>query len=29
VPPGIIMTQTPAAGHRIDGNTYITLTISQ
>jgi eukaryotic-like serine/threonine-protein kinase len=29
VPPGLIMTQTPAAGHRVDGNTYIALTISQ
>ncbi|HEV2273748.1 MAG TPA: PASTA domain-containing protein [Acidobacteriaceae bacterium] len=28
-PPGIIMTQTPAAGHRVDGSTYIALTISQ
>lgn len=28
-PPGIIMTQTPSAGHRVDGNTYIALTISQ
>lgn len=28
-PPGTIMTQTPAAGDRIDGNTYIALTISQ
>jgi beta-lactam-binding protein with PASTA domain len=29
VPPGIIMTQTPPAGHRVDGTTYIALTISQ
>lgn len=28
-PPGTIMTQTPAAGDRVDGNTYIALTISQ
>jgi beta-lactam-binding protein with PASTA domain len=28
-PPGLIMTQTPAAGRRIDANTYIALTISQ
>jgi eukaryotic-like serine/threonine-protein kinase len=28
-PPGIIMTQTPPAGHRVDGSTYIALTISQ
>lgn len=29
VPPGIIMTQTPSAGRRVDGSTYIALTISQ
>ena len=28
-PPGIILTQTPPAGHRVDGSTYIALTISQ
>jgi eukaryotic-like serine/threonine-protein kinase len=28
-PPGLILTQTPAAGHRVDGSTYISLTISQ
>ncbi len=28
-PPGIIMTQTPPAGFRVDGSTYIALTISQ
>lgn len=28
-PPGIIVTQTPPAGHRVDGSTYIALTISQ
>ncbi|HEX3939901.1 MAG TPA: PASTA domain-containing protein [Acidobacteriaceae bacterium] len=28
-PPGIIMTQTPPPGWRVDGNTYIALTISQ
>lgn len=27
--PGTIMTQTPAAGDRVDGSTYIALTISQ
>jgi eukaryotic-like serine/threonine-protein kinase len=29
VPPGLIMTQTPPSGYRVDGNTYIALTISQ
>lgn len=28
-PPGTIMTQTPAAGDRVDGSTFIALTISQ
>jgi eukaryotic-like serine/threonine-protein kinase len=28
-PPGLILTQTPPAGHRVDGSTYISMTISQ
>lgn len=28
-PPGMIMTQTPPPGYRVDGNTFIALTISQ
>ena len=28
-PPGLIVTQTPLAGHRVDGSTYISLSISQ